>query len=173
MVVGVDPIAKRRETALELGADIVLDPKRLMWAWRSKKPPIEGRDCHRDQRDGPCLHQAIRAQPLRKVSMVGWYNQGLAGLNSGRAHFNIPELIFSRAASEPSRDYPRWTRDRIKQVCWDVLASGKIPCEKIIDPVVSFCEADSAYAYYVDQHPEESIKLGVVFPSSTSEGRND
>ncbi|HHT73300.1 MAG TPA: zinc-binding alcohol dehydrogenase [Firmicutes bacterium] len=177
LVVGVDPIAKRRETALELGADIVLDPKAVDVGLEIKKATNRrGVDCVIETSGtAHALHQAIRGTAFGgRVSMVGWYNQGLAGLNFGEeAHFNIPELVFSRAASEPSRDYPRWTRDRIKQVCWDVLASGKIPCEKIIDPVVSFCEADSAYAYYVDQHPEESIKLGVVFPSSTSEGRND
>lgn len=92
---------------------------------------------------------------------------------SEEAHFNIPDLIFSRVASEPSREFPRWTRSRVKQVCWDLLSTGKINCEKIIDPVVDFAEADTAYAYYVDQHPEQSVKLGVVFPSPTAEVSHD
>ena len=49
--------------------------------------------------------------------MVGCITKGSGPQLREEAHFNIPELIFSRAASEPSRDYPRWTRDRIKQVC--------------------------------------------------------
>lgn len=169
VVFGVDPIAKRRETAGELGADLVLDPNSVDVGMEIRKATFKrGVDCVIETSGtGHALHQAIRAAAFGgRITLVGWYNQGLAGVNFGEeAHFNIPELIFSRAASEPSRDYPRWNRERIKEVCWDILASGKIDCEKIIYPVVSFHEADSAYAYYVDQHPEESIKLGVAFPS--------
>ncbi|MGI6149349.1 MAG: zinc-dependent alcohol dehydrogenase [Limnochordia bacterium] len=176
-ICAVDPIAKRRQVALEMGADLVLDPKNVDVGLEIRKAAHQkGVDCAIETSGtAQALHQAIRAVAFRgRVTLVGWYNQELIGLNLGEeAHFNIPELIFSRAASEPSRDYPRWSRARIKQVVWDLLASGRISCEKIINPVVRFDEAASAYAYYVDEHPEESIKLGVIFPSRTAEGSHD
>ena len=46
--------------------------------------------------------------------------------------------------------------------CWNMLASGAIDCEKIIDPVVSFDESPRAYEEYVDRNPQQSIKLGVA-----------
>lgn len=169
-ICGIDPIAKRRQAALELGADLVLDPKNVDVGMEIRRETNrQGVDCVIESSGtASALHQAIRSAAFRgRIALVGWYNQALQDLNLGEeAHFNIPDLIFSRVASEPGRDYPSWTRDRVKKVCWDLLASGRIDCGKVIDPVVRFEEADSAYAYYVDQHPEQSIKLGVVFPGS-------
>ena len=48
---------------------------------------------------------------------------------------------------------------------WDLLASGRINAEPIIHPIVHFNEVVDAYREYVDEHPEQSIKLGVVFGS--------
>ena len=177
LVCGIDPIARRREAAAELGADLVLDPKTIDTGMVIKRETGKrGADCVIETSGtAHALHQAVRAVTFGgRVTLVGWYSQGLAGVNFGEeAHFNIPDLIFSRVASEPSREFPRWTRSRVKQVCWDLLSTGKINCEKIIDPVVDFAEADTAYAYYVDQHPEQSVKLGVVFPSPTAEVSHD
>jgi threonine dehydrogenase-like Zn-dependent dehydrogenase len=87
-----------------------------------------------------------------------------AAVDLGReAHFNNANLVFSRASSEPSRDHPRWDRRRIATSCWNMLASGKIDCQKIVDPVVPFAEAPSAYEEYVDRNPHKSIKLGIAF----------
>jgi threonine dehydrogenase-like Zn-dependent dehydrogenase len=44
-----------------------------------------------------------------------------------------------------------------------MLASGDIDCERIVDPVVSFAEAPSAYQECVDRNPHKSVKLGVAF----------
>ena len=85
-------------------------------------------------------------------------------LDLGReAHFNNANLVFSRASSEPSRDHPRWDRRRIATSCWNMLASGEIDCQRIVDPVVPFAEAPSSYEDYVDRNPHESIKLGIAF----------
>ena len=37
--------------------------------------------------------------------------------------------------------------------CWRRLATGAIDCERIIDPIVRFDEAPSAYEEYVDWKP--------------------
>jgi threonine dehydrogenase-like Zn-dependent dehydrogenase len=46
---------------------------------------------------------------------------------------------------------------------WEMLASGAIDCERIVDPVVGFGEAPRAYEEYVDRNPRSSVKLGVAF----------
>jgi ABC-type sugar transport system permease subunit len=52
---------------------------------------------------------------------------------------------------------------RIAMSCWSLLATGAIDCERIIDPVVRFDEAPSAYEEYVDRNPQQSVKLGFAF----------
>ena len=37
-----------------------------------------------------------------------------------------------------------------------------INCDDIISPVVEFKESPRAYEKYVDQHPDLSIKMGVI-----------
>lgn len=177
MVAAVDPIAIRRRAALDLGADVALDPLGCdIGSELRKETSKRGVDCAIETSGtASALHQAIRSTAFGgRVTLVGWYNHQLQGLNLGEeAHFNIPDLIFSRAASEPSRDHPRWNRGRIKEVCWDLLAARKIDCEKIIFPIVTFDELSSAYDYYLNQHPEQSIKLGVEFESSVGEDHYD
>ncbi|RMH33411.1 MAG: alcohol dehydrogenase, partial [Nitrospirae bacterium] len=80
----------------------------------------------------------------------------------GPAHFNVPNIVFARACSEPNRDHPRWSFQRICDVCWRWLAEGKFQCESIVSPVVPFEESVEAYRS-IDTHPERSIKLGVSF----------
>lgn len=85
------------------------------------------------------------------------------GLNLGReAHFNQPNIIISRACSEPNREYPRWSFERICDTCWDMLAKGLLKCENIVDPVVSIDEAADTYMS-IDRNPASSVKMGVQF----------
>lgn len=72
-------------------------------------------------------------------------------------------IVFSRACSEPNPDYPRWSRKRIEETCWELLMNGYLNCEDLIDPVVTFTTSPESYMKYVDQHPELSIKMGVTF----------
>jgi raffinose/stachyose/melibiose transport system substrate-binding protein len=98
------------------------------------------------------------------IAFVGWARAFSGTLDLGReAHFNNASLVFSRASSEPNRDYPRWDRRRIAMSCWSLLATGAIDCERIIDPVVRFDEAPSAYEEYVDRNPQQSVKLVFAF----------
>ena len=64
---------------------------------------------------------------------------------------------------KPLPEYPRWTRKRIEDVVWNMLMSGYLNCEDIIDPIVPFEESAEGFMKYVDQDPELSIKMGVTF----------
>ena len=41
--------------------------------------------------------------------------------------------------------------------------NGYLDCEEIIDPVIRFEDCAEGFSKYVDQNPEESIKLGINF----------
>ena len=53
--------------------------------------------------------------------------------------------------------------ERIENVVWEMLMNGYLNCEDIIYPVIPFEESAEGFCKYVDQHPEESIKLGITF----------
>lgn len=166
LVIAADPIPKRRELALKLAADIVIDTAvedaglriRLETMKKGVDSVIETSGSY------TALQSAIRGMAYGgNIAVVGWYKECKGGLHLGmEAHFNQPNIYFSRACSEPNRDYPRWSFERNRKTCWKMLSNKMFDCEGIVDPVVSFDEAPEAYTE-IDIHPELSIKLGVDF----------
>lgn len=168
VVIVSDPIAKRREIALKNGADYAVDPasedaglqmKRLTGN-RGVDVAIETSGAY------PALQACIRGLVYGgTIAIVGWYGPDKGGFNLGReAHMNNAHLIFARACSEPNPDaHTGWSWKKINETCWSLLKSGRINCEDIIDPVVSFEEAGDAYRTYLIEKPAESVKLGVKF----------
>ena len=163
----VDPIEKRRHAALEAGSDTTLDPLHQDVGLELKKATDKAGVDVAIETSGSAhaMQQALRGLAYGgTVAVVGWARAFSGTLDLGReAHFNNASLIFSRASSEPNREYPRWDRQRIATSCWNMLVSGAIDCERIVDPVVSFDDAPRAYEEYVDRNPQNSVKLGVTF----------
>src|ERR687890_166660 len=163
----VDPIEKRRDAAVQAGADAAFDPWREDVGLELKRATNRAGVDSAIETSGSekALQQALRGLAYGgTIAFVGWARAFSGTLDLGKeAHFNNAVLVFSRASSEPNRDHPRWDRRRIASSCWSMLASGAIDCEKIIDPVVSFEEAPGAYEEYVDRNPQQSVKLGVAF----------
>jgi threonine dehydrogenase-like Zn-dependent dehydrogenase len=163
----VDPIALRREVALKAGADEAFDPASQDVGRELKKATNRmGVDVVIEtSANVHALQAALRGLAYGgTIAYVGWAKEFKGGLHLGReAHFNNAKIIFSRAASEPNPDYPRWNRRRIEDVCWEMLCSGLIDCEDILYPVVPFDQSAEAYSEYVDRYPERSIKLGITF----------
>lgn len=164
MVIVCDPIEKRRQVALENGADYAIDSANADVGLEIKKlTDKRGADVIIETSGNyNALQQAIRGVAYNgNVAVVGWYKECHGGLNLGReAHFNQPNILISGACSEPNREYPRWSFDRICKECWEMLAKGLIKCENIVDPVVSMEEAADAYMA-IEQDPVSSVKLGV------------
>lgn len=164
-IVGIDPIAQRRELAEKYGADYTLDPMKADVGFRLKElTDKRGVDSVIETSGSAAALQAsLRGIGYGGIiSYVAFAKPFPAGFNLGReAHFNNAKIVFARASSEPNPDYPRWNRKRIEDTCWELLMNGYLDYEEIIDPVVPFAESAEAYMRYVDQHPEESIKMGV------------
>lgn len=165
-VIVCDPIEKRRNVALENGADLALDSATVDVGLEIKKA-TGGRGADviiETSANYHALQQAIRGVAYNgNVAVVGWYHECHGGLNLGReAHFNQPNILISRACSEPNREYPRWDFDRICSTCWDMLGKGLIKCENIVSPVVPIEEAADTYMA-IEQNPTSSVKMGVSF----------
>lgn len=165
-VIVCDPIKKRRQVALENGADLALDSMTEDVGLRIKEATDKrGADVILETSGNyHALQQAIRGVAYNgNVAVVGWYHECHGGLNLGReAHFNQPNILISRACSEPNREYPRWDFERICKTCWDMLSKGLLKCENIIDPVVSINDAADMYMS-IEQDPVSSVKMGVDF----------
>ena len=167
MVIGIDPIGMRRDIAAKHGADFTLNPLEGDTGLEIKKlSDKKGMDVIIETSGSKdALQHSLRGLAYGgTISYVAWSKEFGAGLDLGReAHYNNAKIIFSRAASEPFPDHPRWNRKRIEKTVWQMLMSGYLDCTDIIQPVVSFKEAAEAYSIHVDQHPEGSIKLGIRF----------
>lgn len=162
-----DPISIRREAALENGADIAFDPLSTDMGYELRNLTNQtGVDAVIETSGNyKALEQGLRALAYNgNMALAGWFKECHIPIHLGReGHFNQQNIFFSRACSEPNRDYPRWSFERICRESWKLLASGKINCENIVYPIVDFKECDKAYMHYVIDKPEESIKMGVRF----------
>ena len=165
-VIVCDPIEKRRKVALANGADVALDPYaedaglaiKQLTGKRGADVIIEASGSY------DAMQAAIRGIAYScNIAVVDRYHECQGGLDFGReAHFNRPNLIFSRACSEPNLLYPNWSFQRLMDTCWDMLSKGLLKCDNIIDPVVPFAESAKAYMD-IEQNPSNSIKLGVSY----------
>jgi threonine dehydrogenase-like Zn-dependent dehydrogenase len=165
LVIVVDPIKQRREVALAAGADLAYDPSRVDVGLEIKKATgKQGADVIIETSGSyPALQQAIRGITYAgNIAVVGWFKECMGGLHLGmEAHFNQPNLIFSRACSEPNRLHG-WSFDRVMKTCWEMLAAGWFDCENIVNPIVPFAKAAQAYME-INENPDNSTKLGVDF----------
>ena len=162
----VDPIEGRRAVAEKTGADLVLDSTacNVGEALKEATGGLGVDVAIETSANYHALDDAIRSVAFEgTVVVVGWAKECKGGLDLGAvAHFNIPNLIFARANSDPNRDHPRWSFGRIIDTCWKWLSEGRFDCEDIVAPVVPFADAAAAYEE-MDNHPERSVKLGVSF----------
>lgn len=163
-VIAVDMLPKRLEAATACGADYVLDPSKCDAGWEIKKLTAKrGADVAIEYSgSAKALQAAVRCAAYGGRVVCGACPPPYGpGLDLGaEAHHNVPDLIFTRACSQPNREHPRWDNKRIYEVCWRLICEGRIRGEPIVQPVVSFDDLIAEYPK-IDTHPAESIKLGV------------
>ena len=96
--------------------------------------------------------------------MVGWMRHCNTPIHLGyEAHWNQLKLVFSAIWRDQNPDHPRFSFRRIMEECWYMLSEGWFDCNAMIDPIVKFEDCAEAYKDVVIDHPEESIKMGVIF----------
>jgi threonine dehydrogenase-like Zn-dependent dehydrogenase len=165
-VISVDPLARRRKAAVECGADIVFDPTDCDVGVDIKKATDKrGVDVAVDfSSNVDAMQAALRGVAFGGNVVAGsWPPPYEKTLDFGtEAHWNRPNIIFARACSDPNRDHPRWDETRIVETCWEMLLNGRLSGESVVDPVVTFEDLMTAYPRIMS-HPNESVKLGVMF----------
>jgi threonine dehydrogenase-like Zn-dependent dehydrogenase len=165
-VAAVDPLPLRRQVVHETGADLVLDPG-VVDAGLTIREATGGMGVDvaiETSGSAQAVHHAVRGLAFGGTAvLLAWYGEFKGGLDLGReAHLNRPTFIFTRAESEPHRDHPRWDNRRLADAAWRLLSTGQLACEEVVQPVVPFDRVVDAYRA-IDEHPEHSVKLGVVF----------
>lgn len=164
-VAAVDPLPLRRDAAAGLGADVTLDPTQGdVGAELRRMTGKQGVDVALEVSGASAaLHQAIRATRYAgTVGVIATYPGAQPHLYLGQEfHRNATHLISCRSESRPSRDFG-WSSDRSKQLAEQLIASGKLRTDGVLQPIVPFPESADAYRQ-IDEHPESCIKLGVRF----------
>lgn len=165
LVIGVEPIEKRRNLAEKYGADMLIDPKTCDAGLEIKKS-TGGVDVSIDTSGSyQALHQAIRATDYGgTIVPVSWYHGEAKGLNLGEEwHFNRQVMVSgARVESEPYRDHPRWNRERIYDTVIKLFQKKALTSEGLLSHIVRFENVVEAYRT-LDEKPEEIIKLGVTY----------
>jgi len=167
LVIGVEPIKKRRMLAERYGADILFDPMecdvvsdiREVTDKKGVDISIETSSSYR------ALDQAIRATRYGgTIVPVSWYHGEAKGLNLGEEwHYNRQVMISgARVESEPYRDYPRWNRKRVYETVIQLFRQKRINVDGMLDPIVRFEDVIEAYRM-IDEEPEKTVKLGVKY----------
>ena len=167
VVYGVDPVASRREAAERLGADATFDPT-------ERSPGLAIKEATQGRGTDICIdfagHRDSLQEALRAVAFGGNVVYGAfpapfgAGLDLGaESHLNRPNLIFSRANSSPDREHPRWDNRRVRHVCYDLLCSGRLTGDDIVQPVVAFDSLAEEYPKIATE-PSVYLKLGAAHP---------
>lgn len=165
-VIVIDPIEKRRAVALENDADLALDPTACDAGLEIKRA-TNGRGADvviETSGEYTGLQAAIRGVAYAgNIAVVGWYKKCKDWFHLGmEAHFNQPNIFFSRACSDPNRDYPRWSFERICEASWAMLEAGMLKCDNLIDPIVPFDQAGEMYMS-IERDASHSVKMGVDF----------
>jgi threonine dehydrogenase-like Zn-dependent dehydrogenase len=166
-VIAVDPLPIRRRAAEKCGADAALDPAKCDAGLEIRKLTSKrGADVVIEYSGSVhALQAAIRAVAFGGNVVAGAFPAPYpAGLDLGaEAHLNIPNIIFSRACSEPNREHPRWDEKRVYATCWRLICEGKLTGEPVVEPVVPFESLPTEYPK-IATDPGSNIKLGVKFP---------
>ena len=165
-VIAVDPLELRREVALEVGADIALDPVACD-VGREIKAATEKRGAdacieYSGTVDG--MAHALRGVAYGGIVVSGaWPAAYPAGLDFGaEAHMNRARIVFARSCSDPNPDHPRWNQQRVWDAAWRMLVAGEVTGDPIVQPTVPF---DDLLTWYprISSDPGSMVKLGVKF----------
>lgn len=164
-----EPIERRRRAARDHGADLVIDPTEEDPGERIKDEVDAGGEPGVDaalETSGAYagLNDAVRSTAFGGiVSSCGYYADDPSGLHlEGEFHRNSLDIRSVRPPSEPLRDHPRWSTERLDGEAFELFHDGRLSSENLLDPVVPIEDAAEGMRL-IDERPEESIKLGVRY----------
>ena len=166
-----DLIAKRRAIAADLTVDLVIDPGNDDVGLTVKRhTDSHGVDVSIEASGSYAgLHDALRATAYGgTIASLAYYTGSADHLHlQGEWHRNQLTLISSRNVNQPLRSNPRWDSHRMHQQVIDLLSTGRLRADGILDPIVPFERSAEAY-HEIERNPDNSIKLAVRYTQPTS-----
>jgi threonine dehydrogenase-like Zn-dependent dehydrogenase len=149
-VIGIDPVKERREIALQLGVDRVLDPSAGSVAELIKSETGgRGADvCIEVSGAAPALAEAIRAVAYAsRVVAMGFLQGEARGLMLGEEfHHNRVELICSQISGVSPAASHRWSKLRLWQSAVRLQHEGRLNLTPLITHSVPFTDAIDLFA---------------------------
>lgn len=166
-VIGVDPVASRRDMALRLGADDGLDPSSGSVSDIVKaRTGGRGADvCIEVSGVAGALAEAIRtvAYSSRVVAM-GFFQGEARGLQLGdEFHHNRIELISSQISGVAPEAGHRWSKLRLWQTAVRLQHKGRLNLLPLITDIVPFAEAPALFAR-LDKGDPATLQSVLEFP---------
>jgi threonine dehydrogenase-like Zn-dependent dehydrogenase len=149
-VIGVDPDAARRSTAMSLGAAQVLDPSTVSVAAEIKEMTDgRGADACIEVSGAPAaLSEAIRAAAYSsRVVAMGFFQGEVSGLRLGEEfHHNRVQLICSQISGVAPEASYRWSKPRLWRTAVKLQHEGVLSLVPLITHSAPFNEAPALFA---------------------------
>jgi 2-desacetyl-2-hydroxyethyl bacteriochlorophyllide A dehydrogenase len=154
-IVVVDPIERRRQLALQLGADAALSPDQAT-AGKDFDLAIEASG------NVNALNHALASLAFGGTVVVcSWYGtKPVPLLLGGPFHRRRLRIVSSQVGTIDAALQPRWTYQRRMAVVRDLLP--RLQLELLISHRVAFEDAASAYTL-VDEHPDQTIQVILTY----------
>lgn len=149
IVIGIDPVASRREMALKLGADRILDPATGSVADIIKtETGGRGADvCIEVSGAASALAEAMRAVAYAsRVVAMGFFQGELRGVQLGdEFHHNRIELISSQISGVAPEASHRWSKLRLWQTAVELQHEGRLNLLPLVTDRVPFANAPALF----------------------------
>ncbi|MCB0047091.1 MAG: acetoacetate--CoA ligase [Caldilineaceae bacterium] len=166
-VIGIEPLALRRNLALESGAlDYALSPAdddvaeaiRVLTDGRGADVCIEASGAY------PALHEAIRSVAYSaKVVTLGFFQGAGSGLYLGEEfHHNRVSVICSQISGVSPELSHRWDRARLVRTFMEMQATGAVTMQPLITHVFPFSDAAEAFRL-CDEEPDKTLQTVLAF----------
>jgi 2-desacetyl-2-hydroxyethyl bacteriochlorophyllide A dehydrogenase len=163
-LVVVDPLAERRERALQLGADVVRAPDELPEQRWDEAAGASGADLVYELSGQPAaLDDALDLAGYDSRVIVGsWYGTKPTTLDLGGDFHRDRVSVESSQVSTLAPDLRgRWTKARRTEVALAHLAS--LPVQSLVTHRVPIEDAPEAYRL-IDDHPDEALQVLLTYP---------
>jgi 2-desacetyl-2-hydroxyethyl bacteriochlorophyllide A dehydrogenase len=156
----VDPIARRRELACQLGADAAYDPG-VNLAGMDFDIAIEASG------NAHALDQALRSVAFGATVVVcSWYGtKPVPLLLGGPFHRRRLRIVSSQVSTVDAALQPRWNYARRAAVACDLLP--RLQLEPLVSHRIPFERAAEAYQL-VDEHPDATVQVLLTYADSAT-----
>ena len=153
----IEPIAKRRELALQVGASTALSPDELAALEVDIAIEVSG--------NAAALNQAIDSLAFGgTVVVASWYGTKPVSLSLGGAfHRRRLRIVSTQVSTIDASLQPRWTHRRRLEVALALL--GELDLGRLISHRFPLERAAEAYQL-IDSTPEETVQVVLTYGST-------